>query len=231
MRCRVAYLKTLGSIDFYTNSPNVGCALTSTSVIAGTGSLRVWKGTGDTFVVQAVRNTTPYRFLSGYGYVRWKFATSLPDPGRIGYYFLAAQPDVSGTTGRCYSVWLYRDGFSGGRFILNIHEYPTGLANTNGATGVAANLTPLYNTLGVVYSLALKWILDIPRYGGLWVRAWLAEGTALPDTSTTPRLEYTFPLSVQPSTFGEGEWYRSQQSGNTVDFIADQVGRYALLIP
>jgi hypothetical protein len=227
----MALLKTLGAIDFYTNSPNVGCGITSSGVIAGTGSLRVWKGTGDTFVVQAARNTAPYRFVSGYGYFRWKFATSLPDSGRIGYYFLPQQQDVSGTTGRVWSVWLYRDSLSGGRFQLNIHEYPNGLASSNGTTGISVNLTPLYNTLGVVYSVAVKWLLDIPRYGGLWVRAWIVQGSTLPDTTTTPRLEYTFPLSVQLTTFGEGEWYRLQQSGSTCDMIADQVGRYALLVP
>jgi hypothetical protein len=224
----MAFLKTLGQIDFYTNSPTVGCGITSTGVIAGTGSLRVWKGTGDTFVVQAARNTAPYRFLSGYGYFRWKLATSLPDGARIGYYFLPQQQDVSGTTGRVWSVWLFR---AAGQFILGIHEYPNGLANNNGATGSQVTLTPLYGTLNTVYSVALKWALDIPRYGGLWVRAWIAQGSTLPDTTTAPRLEYTFPLSVQPGTFGEGEWYRLQQSGSTVDFIADQVGRYALLVP
>ena len=224
----MVYLKTLGSIDFYSNSATVGCGITATGVIAGTGSLRVWKGTGDTFVVQAARNTAPSRFLSGYGYFRWKFATQLPDGARIGYYFLPQQQDVSGTTGRCWSVWLFR---AASQFVLGIHEYPNGLGSTNGATGIQTNLTPQYTTLNTVYSVALKWVLDIPRYGGLWVRAWIAQGTALPDTSTAPRLEYTFPLSVPPSTLGEGEWYRLQQSGSTVDFLADQVGRYALLVP
>jgi hypothetical protein len=224
----MAFLKTIGAVDFYTNSPNVGCGITSAGVIAGTGSLRVWKGTGDTFVVQAVRTTAPNKFLAGYGYFRWKFATSLPDGARIGYYFLPQQQDVSGSTGRVWSVWLFR---AAAQFALALHEYPNGLASNNGATGISTTLTPLYGTLNTVYSVALKWAVDIPRYGGLWVRAWIAQGTTLPDMATAPRLEYTFPLSVQPTTCGEGEWYRLQQSGSTVDFIAYQVGRYALLVP
>lgn len=222
----MAFLKTLGAIDFYTNSPNVGCGISSTSPLAGTGSLRVWKGTGGQYVVQALRNAAPYRFLAGYGYLRFQIRVSLPivSGGRLGYYFLPTQTDLCAGTGRCYSAWLF---LSSSAPTLTIQEYPNGLTNSGTTASGSLTLPPL--ALDTTYSLAVKWIVDIPRYGGLWVRAWFQAG-ALPDTTLTPQREYTFPLSVQPSTMGEGEWMRLQDT-TTCEYLLDQVGRYALLVP
>lgn len=224
----MALLTTINAIDIYSNQAGISCGITPTSPIEGTGSLRTWRNMASTFTMHAARNTAPYRFGSGYGYLRWKLDTALPDGIRFGYYFCAAQADVSGTTGAVYSVWLFRDSLAGGRFILNISAFPNGLANVE-TVGATLNLTPLYNTLNVVYSLATTWVFD-PRYGGLLVNAWLAQGTTLPDIQTAPTLSHLFVLATAPASFGEGEWMRLTASGANTGFVTDQVGRYALLI-
>lgn len=225
----MALLSTINAIDIYSNQAGIVSAITPTSPIEGTGSLRSWRNTASTFTMHAARNAAPYRFVSGYGYLRWKLDTALPDGIRLGYYCCASQADMSGSTGVAYSAWIFRDNFSGGRFILNLTTFAAGLAGTEGA-GTTVNLTPLYNTLNVVYTLAMSWVYDA-RYGGLLVKAWLAQGTTLPDTATeAPRLSYLFPLASPPTSFGEGEWCRLTASGANTGFVSDQVGRYALLI-
>jgi hypothetical protein len=225
----MALLTTINQIDIYSNQAGILSGVTPTSPIEGSGSLRTWRNTAATFTMHAARNTAPYRFGSGYGYLRWKLDTALPDGLRLGYYCCASQADISGTTGVAYSAWIFRDSFSGGRFVLWLTTFAGGLTGTEGA-GTSVNITPLYNTLDVVYTLAMTWVYDA-RYGGLLLNAWLEPGTTLPDRETqAPRLSYLFPLASAPTSFGEGEWCRLVSSGANTGVVTDQVGRYALLI-
>lgn len=199
--------------DTYKSNASMFAGLYVTAPILGSSSLRMHRNAQASQYINAGRNATPRAFTSGIAMIAVTRLTNVTGD-RFGYVFQQSQADLTGGAGSAYFVAL--EVTSSTQATLQLRKCNGGLATTaliaTGATGLDISTT---------LTLRVRWILDIPSLGGLWVRVDYGTDTNYATASWTASINETITSSILTTSVNEGPALALTSAGSNGDYLWD----------